>query len=178
MTPRKKQPTTPALLQQLMDLEADKATAYVAIGRRSGVEAQLEQVDAAILETMRDLAARGVKYPLHMAAMADRLDVTDYLLIQLAIMPRVAPELAAAVSRMLAEEGCDEADEVAARDPDGNLTLDDAVAILGRGDDDWQAVEDAILAQRAITAGYVAVGPAPTRPLLPGLAVRELLGWD
>jgi hypothetical protein len=157
-----------------MDLEADKATAYVAIGRRSGVEAHLEQVDAAILETMRDLAARGVKYPLHMAAMADRLDVTDYLLIQLAIMPRVAPELAAAVSRMLAEEGAGEAGQ----DPDGTLTLADAVAILGRGDDDWQAVEEAILAQRAITAGYVTVGPAPTRPLLPGLAVRELLGWD
>jgi hypothetical protein len=178
--------TTLALMRRIMSLEADKTAALVGLGRRSGAEAALTEADAALSAAMRHLATLGARYPLHMAAEADRLDATDYLIIQLALMPRVAPEHARAVAAELREDAPSRADvepgaageDRTPADAARQLTLADAVAILGRGDDVRGAVEAAILAQRAITASYVTLGPAPDRPLLPGLAVRELLGWD
>ncbi len=171
--------TTLALMKRIMALEADKTAALVGLGRRSGAEEALAEADAALDAAMRQLAALGARYPLHMAAEADGLDATDYLLIQLALMPHVAPDHAHALLALVRDDAPPRA-AATLGPPESTpapLTLTDAVALFGPGDDDWQAVENAILAQRAMTAGYVAIGPDADRPLRPGLAVRELLGW-
>ncbi len=163
-------------MQRILVLEAQKAVALASLGRRSGAEEALARTEAALDEAMRQLARLGARYPLHMAAEACDLDATDYLLLQLAMLPRVDAAAAADLAALVLP--CEEAASGLAapgrRAP--ALTLVHAVAILGRGDDDWPAVAAALREQAAFRHGLVVLGKDDA--FGPGPALRELLGWE
>lgn len=160
------------LMTLLFRLEADRTEAICGLGRVAGAESTLAATDERLGTTRDALAATGTLYPLHMLARTCRLDDTDYLLLQMAMIQRHGVERVRRITTTLGD-GSDE------------LKLSHAVQLFATIRNDWDNVRDRLLRQRVFSERIVIERPAVadvadgSNPILdPGPAVAELMGWD
>jgi len=154
-------------LRAVFRLEAERTIHIARLGREPGAEDALEDVDARLGSAMAALDAAGVAYPLHAVARRYGLGQEDYLVLQLALLPRHGPEAVGAATQALG-------------DGEPEPRLSHAVALLAEGFDDWERATRDLLALTVFTERLVVTTPLPDGDLalVPSLAVMELLGLE
>jgi len=154
-------------LRKVFRLEAERTVQLARLGREPGADDALEAVDEQLSAAMAALDAQHIAYPLHLVARRYQLGQEDYLVLQLALLPRHGEALLQAMTAALGE---------AENEP----RLTHAVALLAEGYDDWQqAAADlmtlTVFQERLVVATPIADGDFV---LSPSLAVIELLGLE
>ena len=115
---------TGRLVRSAMTLEAQRVAAMAALGGGPGAAGEtVAELDAELDVLLGGLARRGAGYPLHLVARRYDLSGSEYLVLQLALMPFHAPESLQAVSAALAG--------------DGQPRLSLALTLLGAPTRDW-----------------------------------------
>ncbi len=160
-------PSTLDILRAVFRLEAERTLLLARLGRVAGAEAQLEDVDAQLDAALTALDERGVAYPCHMLARRYRLSQADYLVLQLALIPRQGAEVISEITGLLGE-----------RSPLPRMSH--ALALVAEGFDDWERAR-AELETFPVFRERLVIADDPTAedPLLSASpAVLELLGLD
>ena len=160
-------PDTIGALRAIFRLEAERTVHIARLGREPGAEDALEDVDLRLGAAMAALDAAGVAYPLHAIARRYELGQEDYLILQLALLPRHGPGVVRAAT-------------VALGDGEPEPRLSHAVTLLAEGFDDWERAAQDLLALTVFEERLVVATPLPDGDLAlaPSLAVMELLGLD
>lgn len=156
---------TGEILRAVFRLEAERTVCLARLGRVAGAEAAMEDVDARLAAALAALEARGAQYPLHMVAAELALDQTNYLLLQLSLLPRHG----LAVVHALTDATGERADVP---------RLSHALQILADGHDDWARAEAELRSGPVLAQGLVTLSAEPDgdAALIPGVAILELLG--
>lgn len=151
------------ILRAVFRLEAERTLQVARLGREAGAGDTLEDVDRQLSRAMAALNTRGVAYPLHDVARRYRLGQEDYLILQLALLPRHGPEVVARATRALGE-------------PDERLRMSHALALIAEGFDDWARARAELLTLPVFVEKLVWVSDEEDPELTPCPAVLELLG--
>ncbi len=156
-----------ALYTLLFRLEAVRTEALCGLGQGSVFDARLAEADARIAQVMGALDTAGARYPLHMMAGALSLSDTDYVLLQLSMLPQHGAERVRRATALLGAQ-------------DDVVRLGHAAQLLGRNHDDPARLGPQLASSRAVTEGVVRlVDDGRGDPALtPGPLVAELMGWD
>lgn len=156
---------TVEILRAVFRLEAERTIHLARLGREPGAEEALGDVDERLGAALGELEARGVAYPLHAVARRHRLGQEDYLVLQLALLPRHGEAAVQAVSRALGE---------GEQEP----RLSHAVALLAEGFDDWRRAAADLMTLPVFTERLVLTEPRDggDLALIPSQAVMEPLG--
>ncbi len=154
-------------LRAVFRLEAERTVQLARLGREAAADDALEDIDERLSSAMAQLDAHNVNYPLHMVARRYQLGQEDYLVLQLALLPRHGEALVHAMTTVLGEG-------------ESEPRLSHAVALLAEGYDDWkQAADDlmtlTVFEERLVTATPIGAGDFA---LSPSQAVMELLGLE
>lgn len=155
------------VLRAVFRLEAERTVQLARLGREAGADDALEEVDERLSSAMARLDTHNIAYPLHTIARRYQLGQEDYLVLQLALLPRHGEALLHAMTTALGEG-------------EAEPRLSHAVALLAEGYDDWkQAADDlmtlTVFEQRLVNATPIGAGDFA---LSPSLAVMELLGLE
>jgi len=159
------------ILRAVFRLEAERTLLVARIGRVTGAEEALEDVDGRLAAALSALNTRGVAYPLHAIARRYRLGQEDYLLLQLALMPRHGTELVLAVTDALGDRA-------------ETIRLSHALALIFEGLDDWERARAELTALPVFRESLVKLDETKGEDgvddpaLTPSQAVLELLGLD
>ncbi len=135
------------------------------LGREAGAQEALEDVDHRLSGALQALASRGVAYPLHAVARRYGLSQEDYLILQLALLPRHGPDVMATATRALG-------------DPSERPLMSHALALIFEGFDDWERARAELLTLPVFRESLVRLGPEDDPALTPSPAILELLGLD
>lgn len=154
-------------LRAVFRLEAERTVRLARLGREPGAEDALDDVDERLRSALATLDAAGVAYPLHAVARRYQLGQEDYVILQLALLPRHGPELVRAATEALGEG-----------EPEPRLSH--AVALLAEGFDDWERATQDLLTLTVFEERLVLTTLLPDgdRALSPSRAILELLGLD
>lgn len=152
-------------LRAVFRLEAERTVQLARLGREPGADELLEIIDERLAEAMRTLDANDVGYPMHMIARQYELGQEDYVIIQMALLPRHGEALVDALTTTLGEG-----------EPEPRLSH--AVALLAEGYDDWkQAAADlltlTVFVEKLVIASPIGDGDFA---LTMSQSVMELLG--
>lgn len=162
-------PGPEAALRAVFRLEAERTVAIAQLvgdDGQPGAEEQLEAIDALLAEAMATLELFGVAYPLHAIARRYALGQDDYLVLQLALLPRHPELLLHALTRALG-------------DGEGEPRLSHAVRLLAQGFDDWERAAADMLTLTVFAEQLVKTEPIDGDFILrPSQAVLELMGLD
>jgi hypothetical protein len=156
-----------AVLQAVFRLEAERTVWVARLGRVGGAEDALEDVDARLSSALATLEARGVAFPGHMLARRYRFSQADYLVLQLALLPRHGPAVVQEVTGLLGDEG-------------PHVCMSHALALVAEGFDDWARARAELEALPVFRERLVIIDDprAEDPPLRVSQAVLELLGLD
>jgi|GEM_PF-2065075 len=152
-------------LRAVFRLEAERTVQLARLGREAGADEQLEVIDERLANAMATLDANDVGYPMHMIARQYQLGQEDYVIMQMALLPRHGEALVNALTTTLGEG-----------EPEPRLSH--AVALLAEGYDDWkQAAADLmtlpVFEEKLVVATPIGEGDYA---LTMSQAVLELLG--
>jgi hypothetical protein len=160
-------PSTLDILRAVFRLEAERTLLLARLGRVAGAEVQLEDVDGRLDEALSALDERGVTYACHMLARRYRLSQADYLILQLALLPRQGADVIAEVTDLLGDQS-------------SLPRMSHALALVAEGFDDWERAR-AELETLPVFRERLVIADDPTAEdpnLRPSLAVLELLGLE
>lgn len=163
MDPHGPERTTGDLLRAVFALEAERTLHAAQIGRVAGAEDALEDVDMRLGQVLAALEVRGVAYPLHAIARRYRLSQADYLVLQLALLPRHGVNVVRAVTEALGD-GAD------------RISMSHALALVFEGFDDWARARTELETLPVFVESLVRLGDGDDPELTPSPAVLELLG--
>ncbi len=90
-------------LRAVFRLEAERTVQLARLGREAAADDALEDIDERLSSAMAQLDAHNVNYPLHMVARRYQLGQEDYLVLQLALLPRHGEALVHAMTTVLGE---------------------------------------------------------------------------
>ena len=157
-------------LRAVFRLEAERTVALAQLvgdDGEPGADEQLEAIDALLGEALATLELYGVAYPLHAIARRYGLGQGDYLVLQLALLPRHPELLLHAMTRALG-------------DGEHEPRLSHAVRLLAEGFDDWERAAADLLTLTVFTEQLVKTEARPDGDLAlrPSQAVLELMGLD
>ena len=154
-------------LRAVFRLEAERIIHIARLGREPGAEEALENVDERLKAAMSSLEGEGLAYPLHAVAKQYQLRQEDYIILQLALLPKHGPETVRAATSVLGEGEAD-------------TRLSHAVTLLAEGFDDWRRAAEDLLTLTVFTERLVLATPLPDGDygLVPSPAVLELLGLE
>lgn len=153
------------ILRAVFRLEAERTLLVARLGRVAGAEAALDDVDARLGAALSELNTRGVAYPLHSIARRYRLAQEDYLILQLALLPRQGTEVVLATTDALG-------------DSSETIRLSHALALIAEGFDDWERASAELRELPVFREALVKLGEGEDPALTPSQAVLELLSLD
>jgi hypothetical protein len=155
------------ILRAVFRLEAERTMQLARLGRALGAEEALDDVDERLAGAITALDRRGVAYPLHAIARRYRLSQEDYLVLQLALLPRHGPDVVRVTTESLGE-------------PTLRPHLSHALALIAEGYDDWAASRAELVTFPVFKEKLVSLEPphAEDPELHPSLAILELLGLE
>lgn len=154
------------ILRAVFRLEAERTLLVAQLGRVAGAEESLEDVDERLGSALAALNTRGVAYPLHAIARRYRLGQEDYLLLQLALMPRHGADVVRAATDALGDRA-------------ETIRLSHGLALIFEGFDDWERARSELMALPVFRESLVKLvdqGGDDDPALIPSPAVLELLG--
>lgn len=154
------------ILRAVFRLEAERTLLVARLGRVAGAEEALEDADGRLGAALAALNTRGVAYPLHAIARRYRLGQEDYLLLQLALLPRHGPEIVLATTDALGDKA-------------GVIRLSHGLALIAEGFDDWERAKAELMELpvfREKLVKLVEVDGDGDPAMEPSAAVLELLG--
>lgn len=153
------------VLRAVFRLEAERTLQLARLGREPGAANALADVDERLSQALAALEAENVAFPLHAIARRYELSQADYLVLQLALLPRHGEEVVQMMSRLLGE-GEDEP------------RLSHAVALTAEGFDDWRRAAEDLLTLPVFRERLVVTEERDEGDLAlaPSQAVMELLG--
>lgn len=163
MDPNGPERTTLDLLRMVFSLEAERTLRAAQLGRVAGAEDALEGVDTRLGQALAALELRGVAYPLHAIARRYRLSEADYLVLQLALLPRHGVEVVRAATDALGESS-------------DKVSISHAIALVFEGFDDWKRARAELEALPVFVESLVRLGDGDDPEMTPSPAVLELLG--
>ena len=153
-----------AALRAVFRMEAERTLYLARMGHDLGAGDALQDVDQRISAALAALSSAGVVYPLHDLARRHAFSPSDYLILQLALLPYHGP---AFVHRATAALG----------DPAERPALSHALALLApAGYDDWERAAQATRALPLFEKRFVLIDDSADPALTPSPAVLELLG--
>lgn len=156
------------ILRAVFRLEAERTLLVARLGRVAGAEEALEDVDGRLGSALSALNTRGVAYPLHAIARRYRLGQEDYLLLQLALLPRHGAGIVLETTDALGDRA-------------ETIRLSHGLALIFDGLDDWERARAELMALPVFRESLVKLvsGDGEDDPaLVPSPAVLELLGLD
>lgn len=156
------------ILRAVFRLEAERTLLVARLGRVAGAEQALHDVDERLAAALSALNTRGVAYPLHAIARRYRLGQEDYLLLQLALLPRHGSEVVLATTDALGDRA-------------ETIRLSHGLALIAEGLDDWERARAEVMALpvfRESLVKLVEVEGEDDPALAPSLALLELLGLE
>lgn len=154
------------ILRAVFRLEAERTLLVARLGRVAGAEQALLDVDGRLAAALSALNTRGVAYPLHAIARRYRLGQEDYLLLQLALLPRHGADVVLATTDALGDRA-------------ETIRLSHGLALIFEGLDDWERARAELMALpvfRESLLKLVEVDGDDDPVLSPSPALLELLG--
>lgn len=167
MNPADPQTDVVSAMRRIFRLEGERTMQIARLGRAPGVEDALDLIHDQLEAAMQVLSERGAAYPLHAIARRYQLSQEDYLVLQLALLPRHGVEVVRTTTDALG-------------DPADTPRMSHALALVAEGFDDWERARAELEALPVFRERLVIT--RPTRDdeadpeLSPSPAVLELMG--